>query len=63
MEAALAYTLEVLISLREAAIEASCERHVSHEKCLAEIIDSFVKENDPNGEITRKVYDSLFQIN
>jgi hypothetical protein len=62
VEASLAYTLEVLISLREAAIEASCERQVSHEKCLAEIIDSFVKENDPHGEITRKVYDSIFQI-
>ena len=62
MEPALAYTLEVLISLREAAIEASCQRRVSHEKCLAEIIDSFVKENDPNGEITHKVYDSLFQL-
>ncbi len=56
VEQALAYTLEVLISLREAAIDASSERMVSHEKCLAEIIDSFVKENDPNEEITRKVY-------
>jgi len=61
VEPALAYTLEVLISLREAAIEASCSRRVSHEKCLAEIIDSFVEENDPNGEVTHKVYASLFQ--
>jgi hypothetical protein len=62
VEPALAYTLEVLISLREAAIEVSCKRHVSHEKCLAEIIDNFIKENDLNGEITHKVYDSLFQL-
>ena len=62
MEPALAYTLEVLISLREAAIEASCQRRVSHEKCLAELLDHFIKKNDLNGEITQKVYASLFQI-
>ena len=62
MEPALAYTLEVLISLREAAIEASCSRRVSHEKCLAEIIDSFVKENDPNGEIYDRIISLFRQI-
>lgn len=61
MEKALAYTLEVLISLREAAIDASCERMVSHEKCLAEIIDSFVEEHDPNNEIAHKVYTSMYR--
>jgi hypothetical protein len=61
VEPALAYTLEILISLREAAIEASCSRRVSHEKCLAEIVDRFIEAND-NGEITQKVYTSLSQL-
>ena len=61
MDQALAHTLEVLISLREAAIEDCCQRMVSHETCMAEIVDRFIKVNDPNGEIARKVYESMFR--
>ncbi len=60
MDQALAHTLEVLISLREAAIEDCCQRMISHETCMAEIVDRFIEVNDPNGEIARKVYDSMF---
>ena len=59
MDQALAHTLEVLISLREAAIEDCCRRMVSHEICMAEIVDRFIEANDPNGEIARKIYDSM----
>ena len=59
VDQALAHTLEVLISLREAAIEDCCQRMISHETCMAEIVDRFIEVNDPNGEIARKVYDSM----
>ena len=61
MDQALAHTLEVLISLREAAIEDCCQRMVSHEICMAEIVDRFIEINDPNGVITNKVYRSMFR--
>jgi hypothetical protein len=32
---------------------------ISHETCMAEIVDRFIEVNDPNGEIARKVYDSM----
>ena len=58
---ALRRTLHVLISLREASIEDCCQRMVSHEKCMAEIVDRFIEANDPNGEITKEVYRSMFR--
>ena len=58
---ALRHTLLVLVSLREAAIEDCCQRMVSHEKCMAEIVDRFIEANDPNGEITKEVYSSMFR--
>ena len=61
VEYALARTLHVLISLREAAIEDCCERRVSHETCMAEMVDRFIAENDPNGEIARQVYSSMYR--
>lgn len=61
VDQALAYTLEVLISLREAAIEDCCQRMVSHETCMAEMVDRFIETNDPNGVITNKVYRSMFR--
>lgn len=61
VDQALAHTLEVLISLREAAIEDCCQRMVSHETCMAEMVDRFIKANDPNGEIARKVYASMYR--
>jgi hypothetical protein len=61
VDQALAHTLEVLISLREAAIEDCCQRMVSHEICMAEMVDRFIAANDPNGDITRKVYRSMFR--
>ena len=61
MDQALAYTLEVLISLREAAIEDCCQRMVSHEICMAEMVDRFIEANDPNGDIANKVYRSMFR--
>ena len=60
MNYALRHTLHVLISLREAAIEDCCQRMFSHEKCMAEIVDRFIEANDPNGEITKEVYSSMF---
>ena len=60
MNYALRHTLHVLISLREAAIEDCCQRMVSHEKCMAEIVDRFIEANDLNGEITKEVYSSMF---
>lgn len=61
MEQALVHTLEVLISLREAAIEDCCQRMVSHEICMAEIVDRFIAANDPNGDVTSKIYCSMFR--
>jgi len=61
VDQALAHTLEVLISLREAAIEDCCQRMVDYEVCLAEMVDRFVAINDPNREVTHKVYDSMFR--
>ena len=61
VDQALSHTLEVLISLREAAIQDCCERMVSHEICMAEIVDRFIEANDPNGEIANKVYRSMFR--
>jgi hypothetical protein len=60
---ALRHTLHVLISLREAAIEDCCERRISHETCMAEIVDRFIELNDPNNEIGNEVYHSMCQFN
>ena len=59
MDNALRDTLHVLISLREAAIEDCCQRRISHETCMAEIVDRFIKLNDPNEEIAMDVYSSM----
>ena len=36
---------------------------VSHEKCMAEIVDRFIEDNDPNDEIGKEVYASMRQTN
>ena len=63
MDNALRHTLYVLHSLREAAIEDCCQRMVSHEKCMAEMVDRFIKDNDPNDEIGWEVYRSMSRTN
>tara|TARA_B100001939_G_scaffold345677_1_gene362776 strand:- start:157 stop:375 length:219 start_codon:yes stop_codon:yes gene_type:complete len=63
VDKALRHTLYVLHSLREAAIEDCCERRISHETCMAEIVDRFIKGNDPNDEIGKEVYASMHQTN
>ena len=60
---ALHHTLYVLHSLREAAIEDCCERQISHETCMAEMVDRFIEDNDPNDEIGKEVYASMLQTN
>jgi hypothetical protein len=63
VDKALRHTLYVLHSLREAAIEDCCERRISHETCMAEMVDRFIKDNDPNDEIGKEVYASMHQTN